>query len=65
MRMARELRRKEEAIKRKLREAEEARLADLEVKKERQRLVQEDARKRLDFQKRNMNFRKLQVLDKH
>ena len=65
MRMARELRRKEEAIKRKLREAEEARLADLEVKKERQRLVQEDARKRLDFQKRNMNFRKMQVLDKH
>lgn len=52
-------------MRRKLAEAENNRLADLEVKKERQRLVQEDAKKRMEFKKRNLNFKKLQVLDKH
>jgi len=27
--------------------------------------MEEDARKRIEFKKRNMNFKKLQVLDKH
>jgi len=40
-------------------------MIEQEAKKERQRLVQEDNRKRMEFKKRNLNFKKLQVLDKH
>ena len=61
----RQLREKEEKVRKKLQEADELRMAELEVKRERQRLVQEDAKKRLEFKKRNINFKKLQVLDKH
>ena len=46
-------------------DVEERSLADQEVKKERQRLIVEDAQKRKEFQKRNLNFKKLEVLDKH
>ena len=52
-------------MRKKLREVEQQRLTDLEVKRERQKLVQDDARKRMEFKKRNQNFRKLEVLDKH
>ena len=52
-------------MRKKLQEAENQRLLDLEVKKEKQRLVQEDNRKRIEFKNRNLNFKKLQVLDKH
>ena len=52
-------------MRKKLQEAENQRLLDLEVKKEKQRLVQEDNRKRIEFKKRNLNFKKLQVIDKH
>lgn len=63
--LARQIRQKEAKVRKKLREAESNRIEDLEVKKERQRLVQEETRKRLEFKKRNLNFKKLQVLDKH
>lgn len=46
-------------MRRKLREAEEQRLEEIEIKKERQRLVQEETRKRLEYKKRNLNFKKL------
>jgi len=48
-----------------LKEIEERRLAELEVKKERQRLIMGDAQKKQEIQKRNANFKKLEVLDKH
>ena len=41
--MARQLRIKEKEIRNKMREQEERRLADLEIKKEHQRLIVEDA----------------------
>ena len=63
--MARQLRQKEAVIRRKMVDVEERSLADQEVKKERQRLIVEDAQKRKEFQKRNLNFKKLEVLDKH
>ena len=58
-------RRKETNVKNKLEEANKARSIEVQVKKERQRLIQEDAKKRIEFKKRNDNFKKLQVLDKH
>ena len=60
-----QLKRKEKELKKKMQEIENQRLADLEVKKERQRLVMEDAQKKQEIQKRNANFKKLEVLDKH
>ena len=63
--MQRLLKQKEALVRRKMLEVEEKRLAELEVKKERERLIMEDAQKRKEFQKRNANFKKLEVLDKH
>jgi len=40
-------------------------LAEVEVRREKQRLIAEDNKKRIEFKKRNLNFKKLQVLDKH
>ena len=48
-----------------MQEVENQRIAELEVKKERQRLIMEDAQKKQEIQKRNANFKKLEVLDKH
>ena len=60
-----QLRKKEKDLRKKMEDIENQRLADLEVKKERQRLVMEDAQKKQEIQKRNANFKKLEVLDKH
>ena len=60
-----QLRLKEREIKKKMQQIENQRIADLEVKKERQRLIMEDAQKKQEIQKRNANFKKLEVLDKH
>ena len=40
-------------------------LAELEIRREKKRLQELDAKKRIEFKKRNLNFKKLQVLDKH
>ena len=50
---------------RKLEEAERNRQLELEIKRERQRLINEDNRKRMEMDKKIRNFKKLQVLDKH
>lgn len=47
------MRQKEDQVRKKLREAEQQRLAQLEIKRERQKLIQDDARKRMEFKKRN------------
>ena len=64
-RLERQLKKKEKALNMKIQEIENKRLAEMEVKRERQRLVMEDAQKKQDIQKRNANFKKLEVLDKH
>ncbi len=61
----RQLRLKEKRVRQKLAMSEQQRLEEVEIKKERQRLIKEDAEKRVEFKKRNLNFKKLQVLDKH
>ena len=60
-----QLRKKEKDLRKKMEDIENQRLADLEVKKERQRLIMEDAQKKQEIQKRDANFKKLEVLDKH
>ena len=52
-------------MRKKLQQVNEQRQADVEVRREKQRLMQEDNKKRIEFKKRNLNFKKLQVLDKH
>ena len=52
-------------MREKLEKIEEQRLAEVEVRREKQRLMAEDNKKRIEFKKRNLNFKKLQVLDKH
>jgi len=52
-------------VRRKLQQVEEQRLAEIEVRREKQRLIAEDKKKRIEFKKRTLNFKKLQVLDKH
>ena len=51
--LKRKMRQKEDQVRKKLREVEQQRLTELEVKRERQKLVQDDARKRMEFKKRN------------
>ena len=57
--------RKQRQVEAKLKQNELERLEKMDIKRERQRLVQEENKKRIEFQKQSMNYWKLQVLDKH
>ena len=60
-----ELKRKEKKVAEKLAAAEETRLLELELKRERQKLVHEENQRRIEMQKRTLHFKKLQILEKH
>ena len=63
--LQREMKQKEKRVQSKLQEAEQARLLELELKRERMRLVHEENKKRIELQKRNMHYKKLQIFEKH
>ena len=60
-----QMNKKKEQVENKLKQAEEQRLVDLLEKRERQRLTQIENKKRIEFQKQQLNYKKLKVLDKH
>ena len=60
-----QMNKKKKQVENKLKQAEEQRLVDLLEKRERQRLTQIENKKRIEFQKQQLNYKKLKVLDKH
>ena len=59
------IKQKEAKTRKKLQQVEEKRITEIEVHREKQRLMEEEAKKRIEIKRRNFNFKKLQVLDKH